>query len=72
MDYYWNTLSADGGEESMCGWVKDKFGLWWQIIPVALGQYLGDSDPVKAQRVMQAMLKMHKIEIAGLEKAYEG
>ena len=71
VDYYWTTLSVDGGEESMCGWVKDKFGLWWQIVPSALGEYLGDSDPVKAQRVMQAMLKMRKIDIAELRQAYE-
>jgi len=72
VDTYWNKLTADGGEESQCGWLKDKFGLSWQIVPSALGQYLGDPDPVKAQRVMQAMLKMHKIEIAGLREAYEG
>ena len=72
VDYYCNTLSARGGEESMCGWVKDKFGLWWQIVPTALGQYLSDPDPVKAQRVTQAMLKMQKIDIAGLKQAYEG
>ena len=72
VDYYWNTLSADGGEESMCGWVKDKFGLWWQIVPTALGQYMSDPDPVRAQRVTQAMLKMRKIDIAGLKQAYDG
>jgi predicted 3-demethylubiquinone-9 3-methyltransferase (glyoxalase superfamily) len=72
VDYYWNTLSSNGGEESMCGWVKDKFGLWWQIVPSALGELMGDPDPAKAQRVMQAMLKMQKIEIAGLQKAYDG
>jgi predicted 3-demethylubiquinone-9 3-methyltransferase (glyoxalase superfamily) len=72
VDYYWNTLSSNGGEESMCGWVKDKFGLWWQIVPSALGELMGDPDPAKAQRVMQTMLKMQKIEIAGLQKAYDG
>jgi predicted 3-demethylubiquinone-9 3-methyltransferase (glyoxalase superfamily) len=72
VDYYWDRLTADGGEESQCGWLKDKFGLSWQIVPSALGQYLGDADPVKAQRVLQAMLKMRKIDIAGLEQAYEG
>jgi predicted 3-demethylubiquinone-9 3-methyltransferase (glyoxalase superfamily) len=71
VDYYWNTLSADGGEESMCGWVKDKFGLWWQIVPDALMRYMSDPDPVKANRVTQAMLKMRKIDIAGLQRAYE-
>lgn len=72
VDYFWNTLAADGGEESMCGWVKDKFGLWWQIVPAALGELMGDPDPVKSQRVMQAMLQMRKIDIAGLQKAYDG
>jgi predicted 3-demethylubiquinone-9 3-methyltransferase (glyoxalase superfamily) len=72
VDELWNQLTSDGGEESQCGWLKDKYGLSWQIIPSALGQYLGDPDPVKAQRAMQAMLKMQKIDIAGLKKAYEG
>jgi predicted 3-demethylubiquinone-9 3-methyltransferase (glyoxalase superfamily) len=70
VDYYWEKLTAGGGE-GQCGWAKDKFGLWWQIIPSALGQLMGDPDPVKAQRVMQAMLKMNKIDIAGLRRAYE-
>jgi len=69
IDEKWNKLSA-GGEESKCGWLKDKFGLSWQIVPPILGQYLGDKDPEKAQRVMQAMLKMSKIDILLLEKAY--
>jgi predicted 3-demethylubiquinone-9 3-methyltransferase (glyoxalase superfamily) len=72
VDELWNKLTADGGEESQCGWLKDKFGLSWQIIPSALGQYLGDPDPAKAQRAMQAMLKMRKIIIADLELAHEG
>ncbi len=72
VDYFGNALTADGGEESQCGWVKDKFGLSWQIVPSALGELMGDPDPVKAQRVVQAMLKMKKIEIAGLMQAYEG
>jgi predicted 3-demethylubiquinone-9 3-methyltransferase (glyoxalase superfamily) len=70
VDELWSKLTADGGEESMCGWLKDKYGLWWQIIPSALGALMGDPDPVKAQRVVQAMLKMQKIDIAGLERAY--
>ena len=70
VDELWNKLTADGGEESQCGWLKDKYGLSWQIIPSALGQLMGDPDPVKAQRVMQAMLKMRKIDIAGLQQAY--
>lgn len=71
VDTLWEKLTADGGEESMCGWLKDKYGLWWQIIPTALMEMLNDSDPEKAQRVTDAMLKMQKIVIADLEKAYE-
>jgi len=71
VDELWAKLTADGGEESMCGWLKDKYGLSWQIIPKGLVQMLNDPDPVKAQRVMQAMLQMHKIDIAGLQRAYE-
>ena len=71
VDELWNKLTSDGGEESMCGWLKDKFGLSWQIIPSALGELMGDKDPEKAQRVMQAMLKMNKIIIADLKRAYE-
>ena len=69
VDYYWNALTADGGEESQCAWLKDKYGLSWQIVPNALVRYLGDPDPAKAQRVMQAMLKMQKIDIAELDRA---
>jgi predicted 3-demethylubiquinone-9 3-methyltransferase (glyoxalase superfamily) len=72
VDYYWNTLTADGGEESQCGWVKDKFGLSWQIIPEALPRLLSGSDKAGAERTMQAMLKMGKIIVADLEKAYAG
>jgi predicted 3-demethylubiquinone-9 3-methyltransferase (glyoxalase superfamily) len=72
VDYFWNMLTADGGEESMCGWLKDKYGLSWQIVPKQLGDYIGGPDPVKAQRGMQAMLKMQKIIIADLKKAYDG
>ena len=72
VDHYWTRLTADGGSEQPCGWLKDKFGLSWQIVPVALERYLADPDPVKAQRVMQAMLKMTKIEIAALDRAYAG
>jgi len=71
VDELWAKLIADGGEESMCGWLKDKYGLSWQIIPKGLGQMLNDPDPARAQRVMQAMLKMNKIDLAGLEAAYE-
>jgi predicted 3-demethylubiquinone-9 3-methyltransferase (glyoxalase superfamily) len=72
VDYYWHKLIADGGSESQCGWLKDKFGLSWQIIPKALSEFLGDKDPEKAGRVMQAMLQMKKIEVDKLEEAYKG
>ncbi len=70
VDELWQKLTADGGEESQCGWLKDKFGLSWQIVPERLTELMGDPNPAKAQRVVQAMLKMHKIDIAGLEQAY--
>ena len=70
VDYYWNKL-VEGGEESMCGWLKDKFGLSWQIVPRILIKYLQDKDKVKAGKVMQAMLKMRKIDVAKLKAAYE-
>jgi predicted 3-demethylubiquinone-9 3-methyltransferase (glyoxalase superfamily) len=69
VDELWAKLTA-GGEESRCGWLKDKFGLSWQIIPNVLGELLGDKDPEKAGRVMQAMLQMGKIDIAALRQAY--
>lgn len=69
VDYYWTRLTADGGEESMCGWLKDKFGISWQIIPDALHRLLGDPDRAKAGRAMQAMLQMKKIDIKKLELA---
>jgi predicted 3-demethylubiquinone-9 3-methyltransferase (glyoxalase superfamily) len=72
VDEYWNKLTADGGEESQCGWLKDKFGLSWQIIPKALIKLLNDPDPERANRAMQAMLGMKKIVVADLEKAAEG
>jgi len=70
VDYFWGKLSAVP-ESEQCGWLKDKYGLSWQIVPTALGQLLGDPDAAKSQRVMDAMLKMDKIEIAGLRSAYE-
>jgi predicted 3-demethylubiquinone-9 3-methyltransferase (glyoxalase superfamily) len=72
VDYFWDRLSADGGSTSQCGWLKDKFGLSWQVVPSALGRYLSDPDRKKADRVMQAMMKMQKIVIADLDKAYAG
>lgn len=71
VDYYWEKLSAVP-ESEQCGWCKDKFGLSWQIIPKQLGELLTDPDKEKAKRVMDAMLQMHKIDVAELQKAYEG
>jgi len=68
VDSYWSKLS-EGGEQGPCGWLKDRYGISWQIVPKVLGQLLGDPDREKAQRVMAAMLKMGKIEIAELERA---
>jgi len=70
VDALWNKLSA-GGSEDQCGWLKDKYGLSWQIIPSILGRLLGDKDRKKAQAVMQAMLQMVKIDIKGLQQAYD-
>jgi predicted 3-demethylubiquinone-9 3-methyltransferase (glyoxalase superfamily) len=72
VDYFWGKLTADGGEESACGWLKDKFGLSWQITPTVLIDMLHDKDPEKAERVMKAMLQMQKIEIPKLKAAYDG
>ena len=71
VDDIWNKLTADGGEESQCGWLKDKFGLSWQIVPKQLGELMGDPDPEKSGRVVQAMLKMQKIIVIDLQKAYD-
>ncbi|HEY7258164.1 MAG TPA: VOC family protein [Gaiellales bacterium] len=71
VDTYWSTL-AEGGEEGPCGWLKDRFGLSWQVVPEALPRLLADPDPEKAQRVFAAMMKMRKIDIAELERAAEG
>lgn len=71
VDELWEKLTAGGGSASQCGWLKDKFGLSWQIIPSALTRMMHDEDPEKAQRVMQAMLKMSKIDIQGLKRAYD-
>jgi len=72
VDRYWTKLTADGGQEGPCGWCKDKFGLSWQITPSLLGQMLSDTDRKKAARVMEAMMKMKKLDIAALKRAYEG
>ncbi len=72
VDYYWNALIAGGGKESMCGWLEDKFGLSWQVIPRKLMEHQGSSDRAAAERSQNAMLKMRKIIIADLDKAYAG
>jgi predicted 3-demethylubiquinone-9 3-methyltransferase (glyoxalase superfamily) len=72
VDALWDKLTANGGEKSRCGWLKDKYGVSWQIIPTALGRMLQDKDPAKSRRVMGAMLQMDKIDIAALQRAYDG
>ena len=72
VDKYWNALTADGGQESQCGWLKDRYGLSWQITPTVLLACTTDKDPEKAKRAMQAMLTMKKIDIAAIEKAHAG
>jgi predicted 3-demethylubiquinone-9 3-methyltransferase (glyoxalase superfamily) len=71
VDYFWDKLS-EGGQKQPCGWLQDKYGLSWQIIPAALGEMLHDKNAQKSQRVMKAMLQMKKIEIEGLRQAYDG
>jgi predicted 3-demethylubiquinone-9 3-methyltransferase (glyoxalase superfamily) len=72
VDYFWEKLTAGGGQESECGWLKDKFGLSWQITPTVLIDMLNDKDPKKAGQVMKAMMQMQKIEINKLKAAYAG
>ena len=72
IDDLWARLTADGGAPSRCGWLKDKFGLSWQIVPNALGRMLGDADPAKLKRVMDAMLQMVKLDLNTLQQAYRG
>jgi predicted 3-demethylubiquinone-9 3-methyltransferase (glyoxalase superfamily) len=72
VDELWDKLLADGGRPSRCGWLQDRFGLSWQIIPTALGRLMSDPDPEKSKRVMQAMLRMNKMDIAKLEQAHKG
>ncbi len=71
VDNFWEKLS-EGGEKSRCGWLKDKFGLWWQVVPVILAELMSDPDPEKSKRVMQSMLTMDKIEIEPLKRAHAG
>ncbi|MBX4197962.1 VOC family protein [Candidatus Parcubacteria bacterium] len=71
VDKFWNALTADGGQESQCGWLKDKFGLSWQIVPTALGKMMSSKDPKRAQQAMHAMFQMKKLDIAKLQEAYD-
>jgi len=72
IDDLWTKLIADGGQPSRCGWLKDKFGLSWQIVPNTLGQMLADADPARSGRVVNAMLQMNKLDLAELRRAYDG
>ena len=72
VDYYWGRLTADGGSESSCGWLKDKCGLSWQVVPKALGELMSKADAKQKGDITQAFLKMKKFDIAGLEKAFAG
>jgi predicted 3-demethylubiquinone-9 3-methyltransferase (glyoxalase superfamily) len=71
VDHYWDKL-AEGGRTDRCGWLTDRFGITWQVVPTILGKVLGDPDRAKAGRAMEAMMKMTKLDIAGLQKAFEG
>lgn len=71
VDYYWDALLADGGEASQCGWLKDRFGMSWQVVPQALGSYIGGPDPQGAARAMECMLRMSKLDIDAIREAYE-
>ena len=72
IDYYWEKLQADGGSPSRCGWLKDKFGLSWQVVPNVLSSLLGSSDRAASKRAMDAMLTMQKLDIAALQRAFDG
>lgn len=70
VDHYWNSLTGGGGEESMCGWLKDKFGLSWQIVPAIIGEWFNSGDPKRVGQMFQALGQMRKLDIAELERAY--
>ena len=72
VDYYWDRLTADGGKEGQCGWLSDRFGLAWQVVPEGMDEVFSDPDPTKAERSMAAMMKMKKLDIAELRAAAEG
>jgi predicted 3-demethylubiquinone-9 3-methyltransferase (glyoxalase superfamily) len=72
VDYYWSKLSAEGGEEGPCGWLKDKYGLSWQVVPSVIPKMLSDADDTKSDRVLSAVMTMKKLDVVALERAYEG
>jgi predicted 3-demethylubiquinone-9 3-methyltransferase (glyoxalase superfamily) len=72
VDFFWSKLTQDGGQEGPCGWLKDKYGLSWQVVPAAIPKMMTDPDRAKSARVMNAFMKMKKLDIATLERAYEG
>lgn len=72
VDYYWDALTADGGQPVQCGWLKDRFGLSWQVVPRQMGDYVGGPDPDGSRRAMEAMMQMVKLDLEGLRLAYEG
>jgi predicted 3-demethylubiquinone-9 3-methyltransferase (glyoxalase superfamily) len=72
IDYYWEKLTADGGEEVQCGWLTDKYGLSWQVVPAKIREWMQDKDAARSQRVMHAVMQMKKLDMAPLEKAYKG
>ncbi|MCB9241509.1 MAG: VOC family protein, partial [Flavobacteriales bacterium] len=72
VDHFWNNLTANGGEESMCGWCRDRFGLWWQVVPQRFIDLMQSGEPDRVKRVTDAMLKMKKMVIADLEAAHNG
>jgi predicted 3-demethylubiquinone-9 3-methyltransferase (glyoxalase superfamily) len=72
VDYYWSKLTAGGGQEGPCGWLKDKFGLSWQVVPTAIPKMMTDPDTAKSARVMNAFMTMKKLDIAAIERAYQG
>jgi predicted 3-demethylubiquinone-9 3-methyltransferase (glyoxalase superfamily) len=72
VDRFWDRFIGDGGEESMCGWLKDKYGLSWQVVPTGMEEVFADPDPARAQRAVQAMMQMRKLDVAGLRAAADG
>jgi predicted 3-demethylubiquinone-9 3-methyltransferase (glyoxalase superfamily) len=72
IDYYWEKLAADGGEEVQCGWLTDKYGLSWQVVPTKIREWMQDKDPARSQRVMHAVMGMKKLDMEAMQRAYEG